>query len=89
MDHGSAGVSGAGVTPTFAVVQQIAAGVFGVPESDVSPASSPQTVERWDSVQQIYLVLALEERFGVQLALEDIEELKNLGDIAKAIDKKL
>jgi len=63
--------------------------VFGVAESDISPDSSPRTVERWDSVQQIYLVLALEERFGVQLALEDIEELKNLGDIAKAIDKKL
>jgi len=63
--------------------------VFGVAESDISPESSPQTVDRWDSVQQIYLVLALEERFGVQLALEDIEELKNLGDIAKAIDKKL
>jgi acyl carrier protein len=89
MDHGSAGASGAGVSQTFAVVQQIAAGVFGVAESDISPESSPQTLERWDSVQQIYLVLALEERFGVQLALEDIEELKNLGDIAKAIDKKL
>lgn len=89
MDHGSAGVSGAGVSPTFAVVQEIAAGVFGVAAADVSPESSPQTVERWDSVQQIYLVLALEERFGVQLALEDIEELKNLGDVARAIDKKL
>jgi len=88
MDHGNAGVSGAGVSPTFAVVQEIAAGVFGVSATDISPGSSPQTVERWDSVQQIYLVLALEERFGVQLALEDIEELKNLGDIAKAIDKK-
>lgn len=89
MDHASAGASGAGVSPTFAVAQQIAAGVFGVAESEISPESSPQTLERWDSVQQIYLVLALEERFGVQLALEDIEELKNLGDIAKAIDKKL
>jgi acyl carrier protein len=89
MDHDNAGVSGAGVSPTFAVVQEIAAGVFGVSAHDISPDSSPQTVERWDSVQQIYLVLALEERFGVQLALEDIEELKNLGDIAKAIDKKL
>jgi acyl carrier protein len=62
---------------------------MGVPATRLSPASSPATVESWDSVQHLNLVLALEEKFSLQLSPEEIEQMKTLGDTAKLIESKL
>jgi acyl carrier protein len=35
------------------------------------------------------LVLALEEKFNLQLSPEEIEDLKSIGDAAKLIESKL
>jgi acyl carrier protein len=35
------------------------------------------------------LVLALEEKFSLQLSPEEIEQMKNVGDIAKLVEGKL
>jgi acyl carrier protein len=53
-------------------VRQAVADVFGVPMSELTADSSPQTVEAWDSMGHLNLVLALEQSFGVQLSPEDI-----------------
>ena len=42
-------------------VLQTASDVFGVPVRELNAGSSPQTVEGWDSVQHLNLVLALEQ----------------------------
>lgn len=62
---------------------------MGVPATRLSPASSPATVESWDSVHHLNLVLALEEKFSLQLSPEEIEQMKTLGDTAKLIESKL
>lgn len=66
-------------------VLQVAADIFGVPEDSLSEASSPDTVESWDSVQHLNLVLALESTFDIQIAPEDIEKIKSLGDAAGVV----
>jgi acyl carrier protein len=55
----------------------------------ITAASSPQTLENWDSIQHLNLVLAVEEKFGVQLSPEEIEEMKNVGETAKLVESKL
>jgi len=35
------------------------------------------------------LVLALEEKFNLQLSPEEIEQMKHIGDIAKLLEGKL
>jgi acyl carrier protein len=44
--------------------------------------SSPQTIEAWDSVQNLSLVLALEEEFGFEFAPEEMDQMKTIGQIA-------
>ena len=51
-------------------------------QADVTPESSPDTVESWDSVQNLNLVLALEEEYGLQFAPEDLDQIKTLGSFA-------
>lgn len=77
---------------TAAVFDQIrgmASDLFGVPAERITADSSPETIEAWDSIQHLNLVLAVEEKFGVQLSPEEIEQMKNIGETAKLIESKL
>ena len=55
----------------------------------ITAESSPQSIESWDSMQHLNLVLAIEERFGVRFEPEEMEEMKNVGAAAALVDKKL
>ena len=72
---------------TFEQVRSIASDIFGVPAEKITAESSPETIENWDSMQHLNLVLAVEEKFGVQLEPEDIEQMKNVGAVAKLVEK--
>ena len=74
---------------TFDEVRAIASDILGVPATRLSGSSSPDTVENWDSVQHLNLVLALEEKFGLQLSPEEIDQMKTLGSTAQLIETKL
>ena len=72
---------------TFEQVRGIASDIFGVPAGKITAESSPETIENWDSMQHLNLVLAIEEKFGVQLAPEDIEQMKSVGAVAALVEK--
>ena len=73
----------------FDQIRTMASDLFGVPAERISGASSPQTLENWDSIQHLNLVLAVEEKFGLQLSPEEIEQMKSIGETAKLIESKL
>ena len=77
------------MSSTLAQVQAIASDIFGVPVGKITAESSPETIESWDSMQHLNLVLAVEEKFGVQLSPEEIEEMKSVGAVAALVEKKL
>lgn len=70
-------------------VLAIAADVFQVPESSLSPSSTPDTVETWDSLHHLGLVLALEQEFGIQISPEEIEQLLSIELTAALMEEKL
>ena len=70
-------------------IRTMASDIFGVPADKITPASTPETIETWDSIQHLNLVLALEEKFGVQLSPEEIEQMKSIGDVIKLVEGKL
>jgi len=78
------------LTPTILEqVQQIASDVFSVPKESITENSSPETVETWDSIQHLNLVLALEEKFGLQLSPEEMEQMRSIGQIRATLESKL
>ncbi len=72
---------------TFEQVRSVASDIFGIPTEKITAESSPETIENWDSMQHLNLVLAVEEKFGVQLEPEDIEQMKNIGAVAALVEK--
>jgi acyl carrier protein len=73
----------------FDQIRTMASDLFGVPVERITADSSPQTLEAWDSIQHLNLVLAVEEKFGLQLSPEEIEQMTNIGETAKLIESKL
>jgi acyl carrier protein len=66
-------------------LRQVVAATFGLAESAVGDDASRATVAAWDSLGQISLVLALEERFGVAIAVEDIAGLTSVAAVRETL----
>jgi acyl carrier protein len=73
----------------FDQVRGIASDLFAIPADRITSQSSPETVEAWDSIQHLNFVLALEEKFSIQLSPEEMENMKNIGDAARLVEHKL
>lgn len=69
-------------------VKQVVSDVFGVPAVEVSPESSPHSVEAWDSMGHLNLVLALEQSFGVEFTPEEIAAMASVSLIVATVDAK-
>jgi acyl carrier protein len=78
------------LTPTiFEQVQAIASDLFGLPAAQIAPQSSMESIEAWDSTQHLNFVLALEEKFNIQLSPEEMEQMQDIGNATKLVEKKL
>ena len=75
-------------TQIESTVQRIFSDIFGVPLESIRPDSSPETIESWDSLQHLNLVLALEQEFGVQFEPEEIETLVSPAFVATLVAEK-
>ena len=51
----------------------------------LSAATSPDDVERWDSLQHIALIRTLETTFAIQLSMDEMMEIRSVGDIENVL----
>lgn len=70
---------------TLDQVRGIAADVFSVPLEALSATTSPETLENWDSVHHLNLVLALEEKFSIEFSPEEIDQMRDIGKIVSLV----
>jgi acyl carrier protein len=56
-------------------LKNMMAKVFGVPVEAITDDASPDSVEKWDSLRHMNLVLALEEEFGIELTDDQVVEI--------------
>lgn len=54
----------------------------------ITPETSAEEIDEWDSISHIELITAIESDFGVRFALGELQDLKNVGDMAKLIQEK-
>ena len=66
-------------------VREIASDVL---QADVTAESSPETIENWDSVHHLNLVLALEEEYGFEFLPEEMDQAKTVGSLAAIVSAK-
>lgn len=69
-------------------VREIMADVFDEDDLAITPETTAADVEEWDSLSHIRLIVTIERSFGIKFANAEIEGLRNVGDLLKAISSK-
>lgn len=69
-------------------INKVMSAVFEVPVKEINDKSSPDTIESWDSLKHMNLVVALEEEFGIVFEDNELVELLNYSLICNIIESK-
>ncbi len=70
-------------------IKEILSSVFEVPVSEIDENSSPQTIEKWDSLNHVKLILSLEEEFGITFEEEDVMDMISYELICMVVKEKI
>lgn len=70
-------------------VQEVFRDIFDDEQLAVTPTTSADDIDDWDSLAHINLVVAIEKEFNIRFALGELENLKNVGEMVELIDEKI
>jgi acyl carrier protein len=69
-------------------IKSTIASTFEIPIETIRDDSSSQTIEKWDSIGQINLVMALEQELGLSFTMDEILQLKDIATICRVVAGK-
>ncbi|MBN9562100.1 MAG: acyl carrier protein [Alphaproteobacteria bacterium] len=61
---------------------------FDNPNLILAPEMTARDIEGWDSLKMVIIILAVEERFDIQLRTREMDVLRCVGDFASLIEQK-
>ena len=70
-------------------VAEILRDIFDDDTLEVTESTCSDDVEDWDSLEQINILVTIQDRFGIQFSLDDVSDLKDVGDTLDLIESKL
>lgn len=73
---------------SLAQITAIAAKVFKVPASELTPQSSANTVDGWDSLGHASFITEVEKVLDIKFSLIELVTLSTLQEVADNIDSK-
>jgi acyl carrier protein len=80
------------VPPTDDMIARDLAGIFHATFEDDAIELRPETTAAdilgWDSLRMVMLIVAVEERFGIETCSAEIDQLRCVGDLARLIRDK-
>lgn len=59
--------------------------VFDDDSIHVTPETTANDIEDWDSLEHINLVVAVENRFGIKFKMNEVTSMKNVGEMVDII----
>lgn len=62
---------------------------FDDEDIELEPETTADDIEDWDSLNHITLMTAVENEFGIRLSMGEVSGLKNVGELAETIAKKV
>jgi acyl carrier protein len=73
---------------TLQVVNKIFIEVFGDSNILLDKTTTSNDIDKWDSLNNMHLVVAIEKYFKIRITLRDIQSWKNVGDLCEWISNK-
>ena len=76
-------------TFVFESVVEVMSGLLGINPDSITMESSMETVDQWDSLQHLNLIIDIEQRFNIQLQPEEVMELHSVAAIVAIVQAKI
>ena len=70
-------------------IKNVMAAVFEISIEDINEESSPDSIDNWDSLNLMNLVVSLEEEFDIEFDDDEIVEMLNFKLIVEIIKEKV
>ena len=72
----------------LATIQQLMREYFDEDDLLITPQTTANDVEAWDSMNHLNIIIALEQRFKIKFLTSEVEALHNVGDLVSTISRK-
>ena len=69
----------------FATLNEVFQDVFDDESITVNEETTADDIEDWDSLEQINLIAAVEQEFGMKFTMGQVVTMKNVGEMADII----
>lgn len=66
----------------------IVSNVLDMPVERIALDGSRDTLEQWDSVKHMHLMLTLEEEFNIQFSDQELRDLATIKEILETVSRK-
>ena len=63
--------------------------VLDDPSITLTRETTADDVENWNSLNHISIIVEVERRFGIKFQAAEMEELKNIGELADLVESRL
>ncbi len=71
----------------FIKVEGIFRDIFDDEELSITYGTNADDIEDWDSLEQINILTAIEQEFGIKFKIDDVLNLENVGDIVALVER--
>lgn len=73
----------------FTTLNEVFQDVFDDETITVTPATTSEDIEDWDSLEHINLIAAVEQEFGMKFSMGEVVTMKNVGEMADIIMSRI
>lgn len=70
-------------------LNQIFRRVFDDNDINITPETTANDIDGWDSLSHVNLIVAIETKFGIRFSQKELLTFKNVGDLLKSIRSKI
>ena len=71
------------------MLREVFTEVFNDESIVLNNSTNAEDIDEWDSLQHIMLIIGAEKKFGLKLTVEEVAELKDVGEMIDLVIKKL
>jgi acyl carrier protein len=70
-------------------VRRLIADIINLPVENITPTSSPNNLNTWDSIAHLDVIIGLEQEFRVRLSARDIDQMIDVQHIVELLENKV
>jgi acyl carrier protein len=82
-------ISAVSMSDVRGAVLEIAASVFEIGSHELGVDDSPETVDRWDSLNHLKLITAVESAFDIRLPMKTVLKIDTIKALIEAVENRI